>query len=382
MIGWIDASAGVSGDMLLSALVDAGADLDTVRRSIDDLGLPVNLRATTTTRGGLRALRVHVDVGTDTQPERKLADVQAILEPLPDHLRERSIAVFERLARAEADVHGTTPEDVHFHEVGAVDALADVAGVVAALAELDLEQLHCSPVGLGSGRAGAAHGALPVPVPAVAELARGLPVEAGPAAFESATPTGLALLAELVDHWGRLPAMTPSVVGVGAGGRDPDMHPNVLRLLLGEPATPAGTWQLEANVDDMDPRLWPVVVREVLAAGADDVWLTPTHMKKGRPAMTLGALTSAGTRDAVERAVLTHATTIGLRSWQVEKRALARHAEHIEVDGHLIAVKVAVLDGTEVNRSVEWDDVVAAATALGRPPKDVLAEAVARSRTR
>ncbi len=380
MIGWFDATAGVSGDMLLGALLDAGADLDAVRTAIGTLGLPIAVDAAATTRGSLHALRADVRVASDEQPERTLTDVRAVLASLSDDLRQRSVAVFERLARAEATVHGATPDEVHFHEVGALDAIADVVGVVAALAHLDLDRLHCSAIGVGSGRAGAAHGALPVPVPAVIELARGLPVEAGPAAFESATPTGVALLAELVDDWGPLPALTPAVVGVGAGGRDPDTHPNVLRLVLGDPTGPTGTWQLQANVDDMDPRLWPVVVEEVLTAGADDVWLTPMHMKKGRPAVTLGVLTSSATRDAVERAVLTHATTIGLRAWPVDKRALTRRTEHVEVDGHRIAVKVALLEGTEVNRSVEWDDVLAAATALGRPAKDVLAEATARSR--
>ena len=388
MIGWVDASAGVSGDMLLGAVLDAGASLEAVRGAIARLGVPVDIEPSTTTRGSLRALQAHVRTApAEDEPHRTLADVQDLLTALDEPVRDAASAVFTRLAEAEATVHGTTPDQVHFHEVGALDAIADVVGVVAGVLSLGLDRLHCSAIGVGSGRAGAAHGSLPVPVPAVVELARGLPLEAGPAAFESATPTGVALLAELVDAWGPLPAMSLSATGIGAGGRDAASHPNVVRLLLGEPTEPtqtdgtdAATWQLEANVDDMDPRLWPVVVDAVLAAGADDVWLTPMHMKKGRPAVTLSALTSAAARDAVERAVLLHSTSIGLRSWPVTKRALDRHLEHVEVDGQRIAVKVALLDGAEVNRSVEWDDVLAAAMALGRPAKDVLAEANARAR--
>lgn len=394
MIGWIDASAGVSGDMLLGAVLDAGAPLEVIRDAIARLGVPVDIGASTTTRGSLRALQAEFRTApAEGQPHRTLGDVLDLLDRVDEPVRSTAAAVFTRLAEAEATVHGTTPDAVHFHEVGALDAIADVVGVVAGFAALDLDRVHCSPIGVGSGRAGAAHGQLPVPVPAVVELSRGLPVTAGPADFESATPTGVALLAELVDAWGPVPSMTVTSVAVGAGGRDPSTHPNVVRLLLGAAADGTATdgtaaeahdltatWQLEANVDDMDPRLWPVVVEEVLAAGADDVWLTPMHMKKGRPAMTLSALTGAAARDAVERAVLTHSTSIGLRAWPVEKRALERRTEHIEVEGHRIAVKVASLDGEEVNRSVEWDDVLAAAAALGRPAKDVLAEATARSR--
>lgn len=389
MIGWIDASAGVSGDMLLGAVLDAGAPLEVVRDAIARLGVPVDIGAATTTRGSLRALQADVRTAPEQeQPHRTLADVLDLLDRVDEPVRSTAAAVFTRLAEAEATVHGTTPDAVHLHEVGALDAIADVVGVVAGFVALDLDRLHCSPVGVGSGRAGAAHGQLPVPVPAVVELARGLPVTAGPADFESATPTGVALLAELVDAWGPVPSMTLTTTAVGAGGRDPSTHPNVVRLLVGASSDgPAAgvpdldaTWQLEANVDVMDPRLWPVVVEEVLAAGADDVWLTPMHMKKGRPAMTLSALTGEAARAAVERAVLTHSTSIGLRAWPVTKRALQRRTEHVEVDGHRIAVKVALLDGAEANRSVEWDDVLAAATALGRSAKDVLAEATARSR--
>lgn len=385
MIGWIDASAGVSGDMLLGAVLDAGAPLEVVRDAITRLGVPVDIGASTTTRGSLRSLQAEVRTAPeDEQPHRTLADVRDLIAALDEPVRTTATAVFTRLAEAEATVHGTTPDTVHFHEVGALDAIADVVGVVAGFSALHLDRLHCSPIGVGSGRAGAAHGQLPVPVPAVVQLAQGLPITGGPADFESATPTGVALLAELVDAWGPVPSMTLAATAIGAGGRDPSTHPNVVRLLLGEAAGGVhdsdATWQLEANVDDMDPRLWPVVVEEVLAAGAVDVWLTPMHMKKGRPAMTLAALTAAGRRDAVERAVLTHTTSIGLRTWPVTKRALDRRTEHVEVDGHRIAVKVALLDGDEVNRSVEWDDVLAAATALGRPAKDVLADATARAR--
>ena len=376
MIGWIDGQAGASGDMLLGALVDAGVPLAVLQEAVDQLGLGITLTATEVTRQGIGATKVDV-TAPDDAASRTWADVRALLP------EGRARAVFARLAEAEARVHRVPVDEVHFHEVGAHDALADVVGVTAGFAHLGLERLVCSPLSLGSGQARGAHGPVPVPGPAVLALLAGCPVQAGLSPYEMTTPTGAALLAELVDDWGSLPAMTLDRTGAGAGGRDPAEVANVLRLVLGEPlAEPRMALLLETNVDDLDPRLWPHVLAQLLAAGASDAWLSPILMKKGRPAHTLSVLCTAAVADAVRAAVFTETSTIGLREQVVGKVALDRTERTVDVGGHRVRVKTAWLEGVAVNANPEWEDVLAAATALGRPAKEVLAEAIAAVRPR
>ncbi|MGY1805733.1 nickel pincer cofactor biosynthesis protein LarC [Blastococcus sp. SYSU D00669] len=379
-IGWLDLAAGASGDMLLGALLDAGVPLEVPARAVAALAVePVGLTPEQVTRHGLGATRVHVSAPPSPH-HRTWADVRALLTAadLTADVRDRALAVFERLARAEGRVHRTDPEDVHFHEVGALDALADVVGVVAGFAHLALDRLTASPVALGSGSARGAHGVVPVPAPAVLELLAGVPVLAGPVPAEACTPTGAALLAELVDEWTTLPPLRVARTGYGAGGRDPVELPNVVRLVLGEPPAPAGpAVVLEANVDDLDPRLWPGVLDALLAAGASDAWLTPIVMKKGRPAHTVSALCPPGRTAAVQAAVFATTSTIGLRVVPVGKVALERTATAVEVLGAPVGVKVARLDGRVVNVSVEYEDVVALAGARQLPVKEVLRAATA-----
>jgi uncharacterized protein (TIGR00299 family) protein len=279
-------------------------------------------------------------------------------------------------------VHGTTPDEVHFHEVGALDAIADVVGVCAGFAHLGATDVVVSPIAVGSGTVETAHGTLPVPPPAVAELLRGTPTFGGPLPMELCTPTGAALLATLATAWGPQPPMTVEVVGVGAGGRDPEGHANVLRLFVGA-ASAAGGGEpllLECNVDDLDPRVWPAVIAALLDAGASDAWLTPILMKKGRPAHTLSVLVDASRAGAVRAAIFRQTSTIGLREQPLAKHALDREIVGVDVGGRHVAVKLARHDGVVVNAQPEYDDVARAAAELGRPVKDVLAEAAALSR--
>jgi uncharacterized protein (TIGR00299 family) protein len=313
---------------------------------------------------------------------RTWTDVRALLADadLAPAVREGALAVFERLAVAEGRVHRIEPEAVHFHEVGALDALADVVGVVAALDHLGLARLTASPVTLGSGSARGAHGVVPIPGPAVLELLTGVPVQAGPVALEMCTPTGAALLAAAVDEWTALPPMRVRRVGVGAGGRDPEELPNVVRLVVGEPTQADGASSpvvLEANVDDLDPRLWPGVLEALLAAGASDAWLTPILMKKGRPAHTLSVLCAPGVVGRVQAEIFAATPTIGLRVVPVAKVALERTTSSVEVLGGRVGVKVAVADGRVVNVSVEYEDVAALAADRRLPVKDVLRAATA-----
>ena len=386
MIGWLDCAAGASGDMLLGALVDVGVPLATLQAAVDALGVGVTLRTTAVTRAGLGATRVQVEVPADDRTTRTWADVRKLLgaAALSPQVRERSLAVFGRLAAAEAAVHRVPVDEVHFHEVGGHDALADVVGVCAGLAQLGLTRFVASPVALGSGTTRGAHGPLPVPAPAVLALLVGVPVHAGAAAHEACTPTGAALLAEWVDAWGPLPPLAVHRVGTGAGGRDPAEVANVLRLVVGKPALDAAADAtvttavvLETNVDDLDPRLWPGVLQHLLDLGAADAWLTPILMKKGRPAHLLSVLCSPALAPAVQEAVFRETSSLGVRRQQVTRTALARGEQVVQVQGQPVRVKTGLWEGEVVNAQPEWADVAAAAKALGLPAKQVLAAALA-----
>jgi uncharacterized protein (TIGR00299 family) protein len=367
--------------MLLGALVDAGVPLEVPAAAVAALQVEqIRLVPESVTRHGLGATRVHVHA-PDSPHHRTWPDVRALLTDaaLAPAVRDGALAVFERLAVAEGRVHRISPDEVHFHEVGALDALADVVGVVAAFEHLGLSRLFASPVALGSGSARSAHGVVPIPGPAVLELLAGIPVVAGPVPAEMCTPTGAALVAARVDEWTTLPPMRVERVGTGAGGRDPAELPNVVRLVLGslgEPA-PAGPVVLETNVDDLDPRLWPGVLDALFAAGASDAWLTPILMKKGRPAHTLSVLCRPEAVASVQAAVFATTSTIGLRIVPVGKVAIERAQASVDVLGGRVGVKVAVSDGRMVNVSVEYEDVAALAQDLGLPVKEVLRAASA-----
>ena len=384
MIGWLDCSAGISGDMLLGALLDAGVALQVLQDAVDTIAVePIELRRQDVTRAGIRACKVDVVV-TDSAPTRTWSDVRSLIESaaLEEAVQRLSLDVFARLATAEAAVHGVPVDDVHFHEVGALDAIADVVGAAAGLQSLGLTSLTASTVTVGSGTTRGAHGPLPVPPPAVLALLEGVPVQAGPVPREMTTPTGAAVLATVVSSYGPLPPMSLLRSGSGAGGRDPEELANVLRLVLGEPldSAPGTAVVLETNVDDLDPRLWPGVLQALLDAGASDAWLTPILMKKGRPAHTLSVLCGSELAEAVREVVFRETSTLGLRETRVDKHALDRELRAVEVDGRQIRVKLGLRRGEVVNAMPEWDDVAAAAAALGRPAKSVLRDAHAAAR--
>lgn len=376
--------------MLLGALVGTGIEVELIQAAIDAVSPePITLRVEQVSRGGLLATRCHVEVA-DSASSRSWTDVRRLLETaaLGEEVRGLALAAFERLARAEGAVHGVEPAEVHFHEVGALDAIADVVGVCAGFVALGADDVTVSQVAVGHGSVRGAHGVLPIPPPAVAQLLLGAPSYAGPPGappMELCTPTGAALLSTIAAAWGPQPAQVTTTIGVGAGSRDPDTHANVVRLLVGAPA-PAASLQttpevmLETNVDDLDPRVWPAVLAALFDAGAADAWLTPILMKKGRPAHALSVLVAPAHLAAVREAIFRHTSTIGLRATEVTKDPLERETAQVEVGGHPIAVKLARLRGLVVNAQPEYDDVAAVAAALGRPVVDVLAEASAAAR--
>ncbi len=390
MIGWLDAASGASGDMLLGALVDAGADLPAIKEAVAAVApARVTLTSQRVSRGALSAHQIVVDVA-DSVTHRGLGQVLELVDAadIDDTTKGHATAVFTALAEAEASVHGTTVHEVHFHEVGALDAIADVVGVCAGFVAMDLEEVHSSPVAVGSGFVTTSHGRLSVPPPAVVALLRGVPTYAGPGEHELCTPTGAALLTHWVTRWGGQPAMAVSAAGVGAGGRDLSTHANVLRLLVGEPSRaaaappdPAQQTVIETNIDDLDPRLWPRVLAKLLERGASDAWLSPILMKKGRAAHTLSVLVRADRRDEVRATIYTETSAIGMREHAVHKHELDREFRVVNVGGKQVRVKVARFGGAVVNLQPEYDDVVAVADALGRSAKSVLAEATAAALT-
>jgi uncharacterized protein (TIGR00299 family) protein len=386
--GWLDASSGASGDMVLGALIGAGVPVEVIRGAVAAVAPePISLTVEQVTRNGFAATRCVVEIA-DSVTARSWQAIHDLLAAadLDDEVRALAVTIFGRLAEAEATVHGGSADDVHFHEVGALDSIADVVGAAAGFVHLGLDEVVCSPVALGGGSVRSAHGSLGVPAPAVVELLRGVPTYGGPIERELTTPTGAAILACVVAGYGPQPAMTVSATGAGAGGADPAGHANVLRLSIGTGVSTGSTNDaasalvIETNVDDLDPRLWPDVIAALLDAGAADAWLTPILMKKGRPAHTLHVLVGADAAAAVRREIFRQTSTIGLRESTFAKHALDREFASVEVGGHRIAVKLARLDGELLNVQPEYEDVAAAARALGRPAKDVLAEANALAR--
>lgn len=441
-IAWLDCSAGASGDMFLGALVDAGVDLAVMQAAVDALGTePIRLRAGKVTRHGLVAVKVDVEA-PEAATDRRWRSIRAMLESaaLDAAVRDLALGAFARLAAAEAAAHGIAEEDVHFHEVGALDSIADIVGAAAGLAALGIDRLTASTVTVGGGTTRGSHGSIPLPAPAVLRVLAdaGAPV-VGAVPYESCTPTGAAIVAAAAAGYGSMPELVVDRIGVGAGGRDPLERANLLRLIVGHeaaavrstgaahvhrghdhggaaghghhghshephdhghgrghrrevsehdhasaaqshrPAQGAGAKPvvIETNVDDLDPRLWPAALAALLAAGASDAWLTPILMKKGRPAHTVHVLCRPEAIAAVRSALVRHTTTIGMRSYEIEKYALERQYKHINVDGHEIGVKLALEHGEVVNASVEYEDAAAAAAALGRPLKVVIAQATA-----
>lgn len=362
-VAYLDCFSGISGDMLLGALIDAGASEATLRAELAKLGVEGwSLRAERVTRAGIAATLARVDLAERAQPHRRLPDVLRIIEaaPLDAAVREQAAAIFRALAGAEARVHGVAPEDVEFHEVGALDAIVDVVGAVLGLQLLGIERVYCSALPAGGGVARAEHGALPVPAPAVLELiaGAGAPLRAagGEPAMELVTPTGVAIATTLATF--ARPAMTVSATGYGAGGRDPEGWPNILRLWAGEAAaTPARPAMIliETNIDDMNPEILGYVIERLLAAGAADAWLQPIQMKKNRPGVLLSALCAPDREDEIARLILRETSTLGVRVREVARHEAEREVMEFASSLGPAAAKVKRLPGEPPRVAPEYE---------------------------
>lgn len=396
-VAWFDPVSGIAGDMALGALLDAGADLAFVVEQLQTLGVDGwQLSAERVRRNELAATRAVVDA-PEGHHHRRWRHIRELLEsaPLEDRIRGRALAAFEALAVAEGQVHGVPPDEVHFHEVGALDAIVDIVGVCAALESLGVDEVACGPVAVGKGTIHAAHGVLPNPPPAVGYLLAGHPVVGVDVDMELTTPTGAAIVAALASTFGPVPPMTVTGVGFGAGTRELPGRPNVTGVLIGARAnevssTDAGLAatmaaiegaesteelvELATNLDDVSGELLGHAIEELLAAGALDAWAVPIVMKHGRPAHTLMALCNASDVTALGDLMAGLTGTLGLRARTVVRTALERHTSTVDVDGQAIRVK----HGPHRNKP-EWSDVVAAANALARTPAEIAREAITRA---
>jgi uncharacterized protein (TIGR00299 family) protein len=383
---YFDCFAGISGDMALGALLDGGADAARLREGL--AGLPVDrfeLEIAQVERGGIAAtqVRVHAHQSHVVRTWGYLRGALAEAE-LPEPVRARALATFERLAEAEGRLHRKPPDQVHFHEVGAADAVVDVVGCALLLHDLGVTEVWSSPVATGTGLARSDHGVLPVPAPAVLELLRGAPLYSGGVPAELTTPTGAAILAASASNFAELPPMRVAAVGYGAGARQLGELPNLLRVVLGERVAQGASGAdsallLEANIDDMTPELLPWVLERLLAAGAADAWLTPIHMKKGRPGITLSVLARPGAEAALREVLWRETSTLGVRGVPVRKWMLDRRAVEVALPGGTVRVKLGLDGGRVVNVAPELADCARLAERTGQPLKEVMARAQARA---
>jgi uncharacterized protein (TIGR00299 family) protein len=374
---YFDPFSGASGDMILGALIDAGVPLDVIRASLGALPLDGwTIESTTVQRGALRATQVIVTVPEDSV-SRHYAAIVTMLEtsPLEENVRRRSLATFEILARAEAKIHNQAPEEVHFHEVGGADAIIDIVGACTALQHLEAGHIVTGPIATGSGIVSGDHGRLPLPAPAVTEMLTGA-VLFGRGEGELITPTGAAILAAASDGFGNMPVARLRTTGYGAGHRDLD-PPNVLRVLVAdEPDGDNEAVVLETNLDDMNPELLPHLLATLMENKAQDAWLTPILMKKGRPGFLLSVLTSTYEMDRLQDIIYKETTTLGVRRINVGKDTLARKWVAVDVAGEKVNVKLGLRGSQVTTLAPEYDDARRAAAATGMPLRDVYAAAL------
>jgi uncharacterized protein (TIGR00299 family) protein len=430
-IAYLDCFSGISGDMFLGAAVEAGVPLEKLQNAAAALGVDATLAARRTTRGGLSATKIDVLIGGRTEApkeapseaqhahthahdhghghehshehghshqrhadehahhvHRGLKEIRQILAvaPISSTARAFALRAFELLAAAEGKVHDRDPEEIHFHEVGSEDAIVDIVCAAVAVEEIAAERWYCSSLNVGSGTVQCAHGVMPVPAPATAELLRGAPVYSSGIAKELLTPTGAAILRALEVRFEPLPAMKLDATGYGAGTRDFAGSANVCRLLIGEEATAeiaasddtdtsGEVVVLEANLDDMNPQIVGYVQQKLLDAGALDAFCVPVQMKKGRPGILLTVLAAPADAETRSRILLTETTTLGVRMRREQRRILARQHTLVQTPWGPVRVKLGMLGGAVVNSAPEFEDCRAIAEATGMPLKSVLQEA-------
>jgi uncharacterized protein (TIGR00299 family) protein len=378
-VAHFDCYSGISGDMTLGALIDAGVDAAAVRAGIESLGLPIGLEIEKVRKGGFAATQVRVEA-PEEDTHRFLPDVEAILArgKLTEWQRGLALRIFRRLAEAEAAVHGLPVERVHFHEVGALDSVADIAGSAIGLDLLGVDRFTAGPVATGSGMVKCAHGLMPVPAPATAQLLRGVPLRSSNVRSELTTPTGAAILTAVVEEWVEQPAMTVERIGHGAGRRELIEQPNLLRLFVGTVANPAErdrVWVLETNLDDLPAEVVGYCYERLLAGGALDVYSTPVFMKKNRPGVLLSVLAPEAAIPEIEDILFRETTTFGVRRYPVSRSKLQRQPCTVETIWGPVQGKLGWREGRPPVFSPEYEDCARLAREHGIALRAVYAEA-------
>jgi uncharacterized protein (TIGR00299 family) protein len=378
-VAHFDCFSGISGDMALAALIDAGVDLAAIQAGVSSLGLPVSLQVEKVSKGGFAATLVTVDA-PEEKSHRHLPEIEQILGrgSLKPRQRELAMRIFRRLAEAEARAHGLPLEMVHFHEVGALDSIVDIAGVAIGLDLIQVERFTSRPVPTGSGMIKCAHGLVPVPAPGTIELLKGVPLAASTIQAELTTPTGAAILTSVVTSWVEQPVMTVERIGNGAGKRDLVEQPNLLRLLVGTAVAPMEgdrVWVVETNLDDVPAEVIGYCYDVLRSAGALDVFSTPIFMKKNRPGVMLSVLVPEGALSAVERILFRETGTLGVRRYSVHRQKLQRRPCAVETAWGPVQGKLAWSDSQPAMFSPEYEDCARLAREKGIPLREVLAAA-------
>ena len=377
-IAYLDCFSGISGDMFLGAMIDAGLDLNALKRELKKLNLKnYEIRTRRVKKHGILATKFDV-IAKGRQRDASLREIIAIIgqSGLGGDVKEKSKEIFMRVAKAEAKVHGTALSKIHFHEIAAIDSIIDIVGAAIAVKKLGLERIYASPPSLGSGFVKCAHGILPVPGPATAELLKGIPVASGSARAELVTPTGAALLAVLAGEFGEMPLMKIGSIGYGAGSAEL-AHPNVLRAFIGEADSEGKSENIklvETNIDDMNPEIYDYAMGRLFKKGALDVFLTPICMKKNRPAVKLSVLAGQSRLDDIVETIFNETSTFGVRISDVARRTLQRETVKVKTRYGAIRIKVGSLDGKLKSISPEYEDCKRAAIKYKIPLKSVYDE--------
>jgi len=383
-LAYFDCFSGISGDMTLGAVVDAGCPLETLRDGLEGLEVPGwTISAEKVWKNGMAATFVRVTTEDQTK-HRSLSAILEILDkaPLSQSVRQNASAIFRKLGEAEASVHDVPIQKIHFHEVGAVDAIVDIVGASIGFTALGIEKFACSPLNVGGGTARMAHGLLPVPAPATAKLLEGKPTYSNGVQKELVTPTGAAIVAALCDSFGPQPAMSVSSIGYGAGALDLEGQPNVVRVMVGEAAEkPVPGFDeeiavIEANFDDMNPQIYGYFMEKALAAGALDVYTTPVQMKKNRPGTLLTLLCRPAETNVLMSLVFAETTTLGARTYRAERRTLPRETVKVHTRFGDVQVKLARVNGAIRHVAPEYEDCRKLAAEKNVPLQQVINEAL------
>jgi uncharacterized protein (TIGR00299 family) protein len=383
-LAYFDCFSGISGDMTLGALVDAGCDLELLRSGLTGLQVPGwAISAEKVWKNGMAATFVRV-VTEDQSKHRSLGVILEVLDKskLADAVRRNAAAIFRRLGEAEATVHDVPLEKIHFHEVGAVDAIVDIVGACIGFEALGIEKFACSALNVGGGTAKMAHGILPVPAPATAKLLQGKPTYSNGVQKELVTPTGAAIVATLCDSFGPQPAMSVSAIGYGAGSADLEGQPNVVRIMVGEaaervvPGFDEEIAVIEANLDDMNPQIYGYLLERALAAGALDVYTTPVQMKKNRPGTLLTVLCKPTDTNALMSLVFAETTTLGVRTYRSQRRTLPRETVNVHTQYGDVHIKLSRVNGRIRHVAPEYEDCRKLASEKNVPLQQVISEAL------